>query len=285
MERLQAALEIARKKRQANQTATDAEPAFRSDEPVQQGGRDGGSSGWRDMATFLPDPRLLNENRIVTLKSDSGYPSFDMLQTKVLLQMAKNNWTRLAITSPTVGCGKTTVVSNLAIGFLRQTDKRVIVLEMDMRRPMMSSILGIEADDSVADVLEDRTPLGHQAVRLGTNVALSVNPGPVRNPANLFMKEKTAQVLDRIEEEYAPDLMIFDMPPMLVSDDATAFLKNVDCALIVAGSGKSTVWHVDSCEKEIAQYTNVLGTVLNMSDSSETTYGEPYGATAAQEAV
>ena len=88
----------------------------------------------------LPDPRLLNENRIVTLKSNSGYPSFDMLQTKVLLQMAKNNWTRLAITSPTVGCGKTTVVSNLAIGFLRQTDKRVIVLEMDMRRPMMSSM-------------------------------------------------------------------------------------------------------------------------------------------------
>ena len=285
MERLQAALEIARKKRRATEPATSPESATGPIETAHHVVKGGGTDSWSDMATFLPDPRLLNENRIVTLKSNSGYPSFDMLQTKVLLQMAKNDWTRLAITSPTVGCGKTTVVSNLAIGFLRQTDKRVIVLEMDMRRPMMSSILGIEADDSVADVLEDRTPLAHQAVRLGTNVALSVNPGPVRNPANLFMKEKTAQVLDRIEEEYAPDLMIFDMPPMLVNDDATAFLKNVDCALIVAGSGKSTVSHVDSCEKEIAQYTNVLGTVLNMCDSSDTTYGEQYGNAPAQEAV
>ena len=199
MERLQAALEIARKKRAVSQPAPIADSTSSADETVQKNAQDS-ADGWRDMATFLPDPRLLNENRIVTLKSNSGYPSFDMLQTKVLLQMAKNNWTRLAITSPTVGCGKTTVVSNLAIGFLRQTDKRVIVLEMDMRRPMMSSILGIETEDSVADVLEDRTPLAHQAVRLGTNVALSVNPGPVRNPANLFMKDKTAQVLDRIEQ-------------------------------------------------------------------------------------
>jgi Mrp family chromosome partitioning ATPase len=134
-------------------------------------------------------------------------------------------------------------------------------------------------------VLEDRTPLGHQAVRLGTNVALSVNPGPVKNPANLFMKEKTSQILDRIELEYAPDVMIFDMPPMLVNDDATAFLKNVDCALIIAGAGKSTVSQVDSCEKEVAQYTNVLGTVLNMCDAPDENYGEAYGSAPAKEAV
>ncbi|MEL6683475.1 MAG: exopolysaccharide biosynthesis protein, partial [Pseudomonadota bacterium] len=55
----------------------------------------------------------------------------------------------------------------------------------------------------------------------------------------------------------------FDMPSILVGDNTRSFLRNVDCALIVARANHTKYDHFDTCEREIAEYTNVLGIVLN----------------------
>ena len=57
--------------------------------------------------------------------------------------------------------------------------------------------------------------------------------------------------------------MILDLTPMLSTDDARIVLKYVDCALIVARAEQTRMSDLDDCEREVAQYTNVLGTVLN----------------------
>jgi hypothetical protein len=50
---------------------------------------------------------------------------------------------------------------------------------------------------------------------------------------------------------------------MLAGDDAIGFLHNVDCALLVAAAGSTTIAQVDACERDIAAHTNVLGVTLN----------------------
>ena len=70
-------------------------------------------------------------------------------------------------------------------------------------------------------------------------------------------------MIDRIEARYKPDVMIFDLPSVLVNDDTRAFLKNVDCALIVVRANQTRYSQFDTCEREIAEHTNVLGVVLN----------------------
>ena len=67
--------------------------------------------------------------------------------------------------------------------------------------------------------------------------------------------------------------MIFDMPPMLVSDDAMAFMGQVDCVLIVAAAETTTINEIDRCERELAAQTNVLGVVLNKCRYLERSYG------------
>ena len=57
--------------------------------------------------------------------------------------------------------------------------------------------------------------------------------------------------------------MIFDMPPMLMSDDMMAFARHVDCVLLVAGAESTTVKEIDICEQDLASQTNVMGVVLN----------------------
>ena len=69
--------------------------------------------------------------------------------------------------------------------------------------------------------------------------------------------------MDAIQEAYKPDVMIFDLPSVLVGDNTRAFLKQLDCVLIVARAGVTKYAHFDKCEREISDHTNVLGTVLN----------------------
>jgi protein-tyrosine kinase len=57
--------------------------------------------------------------------------------------------------------------------------------------------------------------------------------------------------------------MIFDLPSILIGDDARAFLQHVDCALILTRADQTRYGDFDSCEREVREYTNVLGVVLN----------------------
>jgi Mrp family chromosome partitioning ATPase len=262
MEKLQLALEKARRKREEQPEPAPA-PAAPAAAPARKTVFRETAAQWQSLTPFEPDRSNLLRNRIVSLDACEEAAAFDLLRTKTLLQMRKNGWKRLAITSPTMGCGKTTTALNMAFGLTRQADKSAIVFEMDMRRPSIARLLGQKPEYGVSDLLNGTVDFRSQAVRVGDNVALSYNFGPEKNTSQLLMRDSTARQIDAIEQEFQPDIVIFDLPPMLASDDTTAFLKNTDCALLIAGAEKTTTSQVDSCEREIAEHTNVLGVVLN----------------------
>ncbi len=274
MEKLQAAIARARAQRE------DADPALRigaARTPAHTPNRAAGPLPvWEALTPLTLDPRHLARNRIVTIGSNAETTTFDMLRTKILQQMAAKGWTRLAITSPGPGCGKTTTAINLAGSLARQADTRAVLMEMDMRRPSLARLLGQSPPASVFDLLEDRIGFSEQAHRLGNTVALSMNATPFRHPSELFLQTRTSAKLDQIQAETGSDLMLFDMPPMLVSDDTTAFLPQVDCVLILAAAETTTLSQIDQCEREVASQTNVLGVVLNKMRLKDESYGQ-YG--------
>ena len=98
----------------------------------------------------------------------------------------------------------------------------------------------------------------------------------VMDPARVVLRSQTAEVLDQIQAEYRPELMLFDLPPVLVSDETRGFLKQVDAVLIVAGAEQSTIQQIDEVEREVAQYSNVAGIVLNKCRFMEDGYGYGY---------
>jgi Mrp family chromosome partitioning ATPase len=278
MEKLQLALEKARRKREGGGAVTAAVPqpaTPRRDD--RQGFRDTAPL-WHALTPATLDSRRLAKNRVFALENGDHGAEFDLLRTKALLQMRKNGWKRLAITSPTMGCGKTTTAINLTLGFTRQPDKSAILFEMDLRRPSISGLLGVKPEFGVKDLLQGSVGFEAQALRVGDNVAMSLNRGPSKNTSQLLLRDATGRQLDQIESDYQPDIMVFDLPPMLSSDDTTAFLKNVDCVLLIAGADRTTIQQVDACEREIAEHANVLGVVLNQCRFREDEAGAyPYG--------
>lgn len=261
MEKLQAALERARHAREGQpnqQPAPGNAPVGKRKAPPAPA-----DVLWQELKPFKVAKQQLELNRIHTGVASSAATPFDILRTKVLLQMRQNGWKRLAITSPMPNSGKTTIACNLALGLGRQSDIRSIILDLDLRDPSIGAFLDHKPAKGLGDVLLGKTTFAEQALRLGDNVAFSMAVVPETDPTRLLLAEQTAAVIDEIEAAYAPDIMIFDLPSVLVNDDTRAFLKNVDCALIVTRANRTKYSQFDSCESEIAEQTNVVGTVLN----------------------
>lgn len=264
MEKLRDALDMARAERDGTAAPRIPTPGPRRHGPAVSSARSGAvDAAWADLAAFKPDPKLLIRNRVVTLDPGHDATPFDILRTKTLLQMRRNGWRRLGITSPGPACGKTTTAANLALSLARQAELRTILMEMDLRRPAMAKVLGQKPRVDIGEMLNGRMPFVDQALRVRDNLAISMSARPHRDPARYMLGIETEQTLDAIEATYRPDLVVFDLPPLLVSDDTRAFIGKVDCVMMVVRAEQSSMAQIDACEREISEHTNVLGMVLS----------------------
>jgi protein-tyrosine kinase len=222
-----------------------------------------GDDTWDSLTVFKPSIRRLRRNRVVA--ADGGRPAmdFDVIRTRMMQVMAANGWKRVAITSPTAACGKSTMVINLAYSLSRHRDHRTMVLEMDMRKPSLSRAMQIPGEHQFSRVLEGRAPFEDHAVRVNDNLIFATNVNAVAGSAELLQSPGTAAVLDDLTARYAPDMILFDMPPMLTGDDTMAFLSRVDCVLLLAAAEETSIKQIDKCERDIASQTNVMGVILN----------------------
>lgn len=256
MEKLQIALEKARQKRAGE---TPAAPAATPRNKVPKSV----DEAWQALEAFDVPASVLEKHRVVTRVAGPSAVPFDILRTKVLLQMRQNGWKRLAITSPMPGSGKSTTACNLALGLGRQKELRSILLDMDLRSPSVGTYFETRPKHSINEVLTREMPFSEQALRIGDNVAVSMAHRAEEDPTRLLLSSETKAVLDEIDAQYDPDVVIFDLPSMLVNDDTRAFLDNIDCALIVIRANETRYGQFDKCEREISEHTQVLGTVLN----------------------
>ncbi len=218
---------------------------------------------WSTLPELRLSTEVLDQNRIVAHHPGPDSTAFDLMRTNLLRQLQEHGWTRVAITSPNAACGKTTVALNLAFSLARLSDVRVMVLELDFRRPSMLRALGLDRRQNFAAVLAGAEPPEAQLTRWGKNLAFGLNSGQVASPAELLSSDRAADAVDQIEDTYRPNIILFDMPPMMAGDDTLAFLDQVDCALMIAAAEETPINQIQQCGKELATQTQVLGVVLN----------------------
>lgn len=268
MERIQAAIQKAKEQRiMPGIQVSGAPQTSREPSPSAQ-------ATWDALERFEPDPTHMAAQRIVTYAdSDPSDAAFDMLRTRILRVMRENRWVMLGITSPTSGCGKSLTSLNLAFSLARQADIRTVLADLDLRRPAVAKTLGLERPQSMASVLQGTRPVTENFVRVGENLAIGTNAAAVRESSEIFLNPATAQGIANLKAAFRPNVMIIDLPPMLVSDDVMAFLPHLDCVLLIAGAEKTRLDEVDACEQDLSAQSNLLGVVLNMCRYGGETYG------------
>lgn len=257
MERIQSAIAKARAARQENGVRSP----FRL--PTATSRNSAVQAAWAALPERTPDADRMERNRLVAMSPGTGSTPFDVMRTNLIRHMREHDWTRVAVTSPGGGVGKTTTCINLALSLARQKELRVVVLELDLRRPSIQKTLGVQPAGNLSDVMRGTIAPEDGLVRIRPNLAIGMNSEPASNPAELLSSSQAAAAIDAIEIRYRPDVVLLDMPPVLVIDDALAFLDQVDCALMVAAAEQTTVAEIDRAGKAVADHTKVLGVILN----------------------
>lgn len=219
---------------------------------------------WGDLSVLEFSSPRMRRNRIVAAdRSDPSYVAIDMLRTRLMSDIRERHWSTLAITSPRGGCGKTTLALNLAFSFAQQSDFRVGLLDLDLRRPSLARVLGQDEYHDIEGFLRGQRSMVQSVMRHRDRLALVLNIKPVSDAAELLMACVPGAALTAMREALGLDLVIFDLAPMLAADDTLAILPAVDAALLVAAAGETTMNEISACERDLSQYGKLAGIVLN----------------------
>lgn len=274
MERLQAAIKKARAQRDGVPlpravTETSRRPKAQKPDFIAE--------AWAALPELSIDSKQMHRKRITAFEGGVASAPYDMLRTRMLQQARHNGWSRIAVVSPHSSCGKSTTAANLAFSLSRQSELNSMVLDLDLRRSGLTKLMGQHGPFGMAEVLQGEANFADHARRYGPNVAFGFNSGTkVQTAAEILQSARTADTLSDIQQVYAPDIVLFDMPPLYASDDNFGFLQNVDAALILVAAEKTTMSQIDISERHVAELTNVMGIVLNKCRYNTGAYGHEY---------
>ncbi len=190
--------------------------------------------------------------------------SFKMLRTQVMQRMKSRGWNTLAVLSAAPDEGKTFVATNLAIAIAADPDSTALLVDLDLRAPRLHRRFGFEPTVGVEDCLRGEAELSSALVNPEgySDLLLLPSRGPVEHSSELLASGRARSLFRDIKERYTNRIVIYDLPPMLGSDDALTFAPQVDAVLVVVGDERTRREELMRCF-ELIREIPVVGTVLN----------------------
>ena len=165
------------------------------------------------------------------------------------------------ITSADVGAGKSTVTANLGI-LLAQIDRSVLLVDADLRRPVLHTLLRVPGSPGLTSYLSHQATLEAVVTRTAVPKLALMPSGPIPpNPSDLLSSRRMRDLLRTLAEQY--DVVLVDSPPVLAASDATTLAPIVDGVLLVVGSGVPEMSLRRAKEQLKAVHGRILGAVVN----------------------
>ena len=227
------------------------------------------------MALFKKKSKVNTGGKIYINAQNKGghFEDYNRLKDNVLYLNADGKNKVIQIESSVMAEGKTTVVCNLAVG-LGLTNKKVIVVDLDFRRPRVHRLFSLAKDVGIADYfLGDATK--EQIIKKTEyqNVDVITRGGQVYNSSLLLVSDKFKKFIAELREEY--DYVFLDCAPVLQVSDFIHISKVSDGVLFMVAYASTTKAQVSEAVKELRKNgVNILGTVLTMYEGDK--FGQGY---------
>ena len=217
------------------------------------------------------------ESELITfMKPESNVSeSFRNLRTNLLLSPSNNGYKTFLITSPDRGEGKTLVSANLALAMTQQ-NKKVLLIDANMRMPRLYSLFGVENSPGLSDLLKGSAVL--ETIVKSTEIdglsILTAGTIPL-DPLQLLNSESMVSLVAKMRERF--DFVVIDAPGMSVGPDSVVISRLVDGVTIVTQFGKTPR---TLAQQAIDQLSNIQvklsGVVINNIDHKRGRYHFPY---------
>ncbi|AWB66748.1 tyrosine-protein kinase [Saccharobesus litoralis] len=176
------------------------------------------------------------------------------------LMDAKNHV--VSISGPSPGVGKSFISANLA-AVLAQSDKKVLLIDADMRKGYLQKHFNIKAKVGLSDYLSGKNTLEDVTLKTDIeNLAFIARGAVPPNPSELLMHHNFSDLIEIVKEKY--DLVIIDTPPILAVTDPAIVGNHAGTTLLVTRFGQNHVKEVEITQNRFEQNgVDVKGVVFN----------------------
>lgn len=209
------------------------------------------------------EPKSIAAESYRTLRTNIQYSSFDK-EYKVIM-----------VTSSEPGEGKSTTSGNLAL-CLAQGEKKVILVDCDLRKPSLHKKFKISNIVGLSDVMIGKEELATAMHRYNNNLVILTSGKIPPNPSEMLSSKAMTTLLDSLKQNF--DYIILDTPPVQAVTDSQILATKADGAILVVRAErtkKDSVQNAISLLKKVN--ANIIGTVLNGLDNSRNKYYYYYG--------
>ena len=234
-----------------------------------------GTIEYQETTVVELDEDLLRANRVVAALSDEPLADvYRILRGQVLRRLSAEGLTTLAVCSPGAGEGKTLTAVNLALCLAMDVNQTVLLVDLDLRQPSVAGILGLQPKAGLDDYIKETAELPECLVNPGTErlVILPVR-APIDKSSEMLASPRMARLAHELKNRYPDRIVIYDMPPLLSTDDCLAFMPYVDATMLVVAEGKTTESEIERA-MAMLRGSHMIGAVLN--NSTERSYWAGY---------
>jgi receptor protein-tyrosine kinase len=192
---------------------------------------------------------------------------------------AECGYRSVMVTSALQSEGKTLTASNLALTLSHSYQRRVLLIDADLRRPRLQEMFKLPKGAGLTDSLTlprgGKLPI-HQ---ISPTLWVLMAGRPTTDPMSTLVSSSMKQLLDDARDAF--DWVIVDTPPIAILPDANVLAAMIDTALLVV-SAQSTPYPMVQRAAQAIGSTRILGVVLNRADEAGVTDGYSYYGTYAQ---
>ena len=204
--------------------------------------------------------------------------SYRLLRSRLQNRAKQNNWSSLAIASPSQSDGKTITSLNLAISIAREKQRPVYVLDLDMRNPSICRFIGIQNIRPLPDYLLGLAKPEEVLVQTSLpNLVIAGTVNPVQNASELLASPRFRELLTHIRLRSPDAVIIVDLPPVNLTDEAILVAPLVDAFLIVVSEGLTERKHLAQALDTLGEFT-IAGVVVNRSSDGHSVGYKHYAA-------
>jgi capsular exopolysaccharide synthesis family protein len=220
---------------------------------------------FQELAKRCSHPNWKIDSRMSVFQGEGGKKvgaeRFRTLRSRLYQLATAQPLKRVLITSSVPAEGKSFVASNLAQSIIRQEDRRVLLIDADLRASRLHLMLGAPSSPGLAEYLRGEADV-LSVLQNGAEGNLYFIPSgsAVKNPSELLASERMKKLLDSVTPMF--DWILLDSPPTLPVHDASVLADLCDGVLFVVRAGQT---NYEIAAKGLAEFRekNPLGVVLN----------------------
>jgi len=269
MDRIQRALDLSKLHAQSVSSPTPVEDDTRAERLALN--REFSVGVVESVARLPVDWSSAAEKRVVpTMDVRAAGHAYRMLRTQVLQRARTHGLNTLGVVSAVNGEGKTLTAINLALSLAAEPNQSVVLVDFDLRRPAIARTLGLSVDQGLEAWFNSDMPTKNVCYGIEDVERLHVLPtlAPVSGSSEILAGLSTRKLLNELRGRDSSRMLVVDLPPVLLSDDALMVAPLLDAVVLVVHERRTRREDVVRV-MELLGNTKIVGTVLNRSSESE----------------